>query len=159
MKWGAVGHGWFVVVAMALPGCRFEDRTLGGARRDDTSVQALADGFYAALALRDTAALSRTTYGGATALVAGGRNPSALVPIRSVLGVPDRRTTAPAPRIVRTELRPDGVVASARVMIASRTPDGLGEIEATDFLTLARVGDQWRVAHVIFGPWRMREMP
>ena len=52
MKWGAVGHGWFVVVAMALPGCRFEDRTPGGARRDDTSVQALADGFYAALALR-----------------------------------------------------------------------------------------------------------
>ena len=159
MKWVAVGHGWFVIVATALPGCRFEDRTPGGARRDDTSVQALAEGFYAALAGRDTVALSRTTYGGATALVAGGRSTAALVPIRSVLGVPDRRTTSPVPRIVRTELRPDGGVATARVVIASRTPDGLGEIEAMDFLTLARVGDQWRVAHVIFGPWRSRTMP
>lgn len=152
-------HSCLVAAAVALVGCRFEDRTPGGARRDDTSVQALADGFYAALAGRDSTALGRTTYGGATALVGGGRNPPALIPVRSVLGVPDRRTTAPAPRIVRTELRPDGAVATARVVIASRTPDGRGELEAMDFLSLARVGDQWRVAHVIFGPWRVRAMP
>lgn len=159
MNWTATRGQRWLIAAVALAGCRFEDRTPGGARRDDTSVQALADGFYAALAGRDTAALARTTYAGATALVAGGQNPPALVPVRSVLGVPDRRTTAPVPRIVRTELRPDGGVATARVVIASRTSDGVGELEAMDFLTLARVGDQWRVAHVIFGPWRMRTMP
>ncbi len=140
-------------ILVAASGCRFEDRTPGGARRDDLSLDRVAGVFYGALARHDTAALARITFPTATALVDDGRRPASLVPIPAVLDVPGARTALPVPRIVRTELRAEGGAATARVVIAVSAPR---EMEAVDVLTLAREGGSWRVAHVLFGPWRTR---
>jgi hypothetical protein len=146
-------HVLAAAIHVAATGCRFEDRTPGGARRDDMSLDRVAGLFYGALARHDTASLARITFPTATALVDGGRYPASLVPITAVLGIPSARTTTPMPRIVRTELRPDGGAATARVVISVASPV---EMEAVDVLTLAREAGGWRVAHVLFGPWRVR---
>ncbi len=150
-------HGVLLLAAtLALAGCRFEDRTPGGAQRDDTSLEQVARGFYAALAAHDPAGIERTAYSSANVLVDGGQNPPRLVPVHTMINVPDSRTSGVMPRIVRTELRTEGGVATARVVIAQAVPV---EKEAVDFLTLARDGGHWRVAHAVFGPWRTRSAP
>lgn len=146
-------HTLAVLLLVAAAGCRFEDRTPGGARRDDLSLDRVAATFYRALATRDSVSLARITFPTATALVDDGRRPAALVPIVAVLGVPGARTVTPTPRIVRTEFRADGGAATARVVIAVNAPS---EMEAVDVFTLAREDKGWRVAHVLFGPWRAR---
>ncbi|MEO5825913.1 MAG: hypothetical protein ABIR59_08500 [Gemmatimonadales bacterium] len=146
-------HVLAVAILVAVAGCRFEDRTPGGARRDDLSLDRVATQFYGALARHDTVALARIVFPTATALVDGGRSPAALVPVTAVLDVPGTRTSLPSPRIVRTELRADGGAATARVVISTAFPV---EMEAVDVLTLAREDGGWRVAHVLFGPWRVR---
>ncbi len=117
------------------------------------SLDRVAGLFYGALARHDTAALARITFSTATALVDDGRHSASLVPITAVLDVPGARTTMPIPRIVRTELRADGGAAIARVVISVAFPV---EMEASDVLTLAREDGGWRVAHVLFGAWRVR---
>lgn len=146
-------HVLAATILVAVTGCRFEDRTPGGARRDDMSLDRVASLFYGALSRRDTAGLARITFATATALVDDGRGAASLVPIAAVLDVPGARTTMPMPRIVRTELRADGGAATARVVISVASPT---EMEAVDVLTLAREGGGWRVAHVLFGAWRVR---
>jgi hypothetical protein len=151
-------HRLLLLVALtSATGCHFEDRTPGGAQRDDTSLEQATRNFYVALAAHDPAAVSRAAFSSASVLVdgRGGAAPT-LVPINTMIAVPDPRTSGVTPRIVRTELRTDGNVATARVVIAQAIPS---EMEAVDFLTLAREGTQWRVAHAVFGPWRTRTAP
>ncbi len=146
-------HVLAAALLVAAPGCRFEDRTPGGARRDDLSLDRVAALFYGALARHDTATLDRIIFPTATVLVDDGRRPASLVPLASLLDVPAARTTTPAPRIVRTEFRADGGAATARVVIAIAAPV---EMEAVDVFTLAKEEGGWRVAHVLFGQWRAR---
>ena len=139
--------------------CRFEDLTPGGSRRDEPSLQSLPAAFYQALGARDDSALARAALPAATALVDEDRNPAVLVPVRTMIEVPERRNQGGGARIVRTELHPDGDLATARVVVAARSPDGAREYEATDFLTMAHRAGGWRVAHAVFGPWRIRTAP
>ena len=144
---------------MALSACRFEDLTPGSSRRDEAGIQATATGFYQALGTRDHASLEKTTLPAATVLVTAERTPVVLVSMASMIEIPERRNEHGGVRIVRVELHPDGDLATARVVIAARSADGRNEFEATDFLTMAHRTNDWRIAHAVFGPWRIRSAP
>jgi ketosteroid isomerase-like protein len=133
--------------------------TPGGSRHDEVSVQAVVASFYQAVGGKDLAGLQRIALPSATALVATDRGPPVLVPLRTMIDVPERRNQGGAARIVRTDLRPDGDVATDRVVVVARTRDGRFEYEAADVFTVARRAGEWRVAHAVFGPWRSRTSP
>ena len=83
-------------------------------------------------------------------LVATDRAAPVLVPLRTMIDVPERRNQGGGARIARTELRADGDVATDRVVVVARSGDGRREYEAADVLTVARREGGWRVAHVVF---------
>lgn len=149
------------LIALALASCRFQDLTPGGPRHDEVAVQALVAAFYQAVGTRDAAALQRVALVSATALVASDRSTPVLVPLRTMIEVPERRNQSGGARIVRTEVRTDGDIATDRVVVGvvGRSGDGRREYEATDLLTFARRAGEWRLAHAAFGPWHARSAP
>jgi hypothetical protein len=142
-----------------LGSCRFQDLTPGNARHDEATVPGVVTTFYQAIAGRDRAALERTALSASTALMATERGLIVLVPMRTVTEVPERRNQGGGARIVRTELRTDGDVATDRVAVTAKSTDGLREYEASDVITLAHRAGRWQVAHAMFGPWRLRSGP
>lgn len=144
---------------LSLPGCQFEYRAPSGARGEDTVLQGLPMAFYRAMGNHDTSAFARAVFPAATVLVDGGSNPVTLISARALLDVPGRRTDDGGVRLVRSEMRADGDLATARVVIAVDSKVGLGEYEASDLLTLARRDGAWRIAHAVLGPWRLRSAP
>lgn len=144
---------------LLLAACRFENRAPGGDRRDEAALGTLAEGFYGALGRRDSAALRRLVFAGANVMVDGGTHPLTLVPLETMLRVPERRSAGEVVRIIRTELRVDGDLATLRVVVAARRAAPAGELEASDLLTLGWRDGRWHVAHVLFGPWRSRTAP
>lgn len=148
-----------VAALIAVTGCQFDYRAPSGTRSDDAALQGVPTAFYRALASHDTAVFARAVFPAATVLVDGGSTPVTLVPARTLLEVPGRRTEGSGVRMVRTEVRADGDLATARVVIAVDSRIGLGEYEAADFLTLARREGVWRIAHAVLGPWRLRSAP
>ena len=115
--------------------------------------------FYRSLTRHDTAAFGRAIFPAATVLIDGGTNPATLVPARALFDVPEHRTERTGVRIVRSEVRSDGDLATARMVIAVENNVGQGDYEAADFLTLARRDGAWRIAHAVLGPWRLRSAP
>lgn len=150
-----------LVTALTLigGGCQFEVRPPSGSGAEDDAAQAAVVGFYAALASRDSSALGRQTFASGNAILDVTGADVTLVPMRALLTVPERRTSGSAPRIVRVELRLEGGLGSARVVLAAGNADGAGEWEATDHLTLGRREGVWKVAHSQLGPWRTRSAP
>ena len=146
-------------LALGVGACQFSTRPPGEAQKDDTALQAVAVSFYRALAKGDSPALDSITFGAATALLAVGHSPPSLIAWRALGSIPERRTQAPGVRLVRTDIRPDGDFAVVRVVIAAQDPTSPSEFEATDVLTVARRAGTWRIAHVVFGPWRLRTAP
>jgi ketosteroid isomerase-like protein len=147
------------MLLLGAAGCRFQDRTPGSSRRDEQAVQGVVTSFYQAIGARDFNGLERVTLSSATALLSSDGASPALVPMRAMANLPERRNQGGGARIVRTELRPDGSVATDRVVVSARGGDGQREFEATDVLTLARQGGRWQVAHAMFGPWKSRSAP
>lgn len=148
-----------LALLLTLAGCKFDYRTPSEARGEDRALQALPIAFYRAMARHDTAAFGRAVFPAATVLVDGGKNPVTLVPARTLLDIPGRRAEASGVRVIRSEIRADGDLASARVVIAVESMLGRGDYEASDLLTLARRDGAWRIAHAVLGPWRLRSAP
>lgn len=142
-----------------LGSCRFEDLTPGGTRHDEATVPGVVTAFYQAIGSRDLAGLARRALPAATALVTAEPGATVLMPMRTLIEVPERRNQGGGVRIVRTELRPDGDVATDRVVVVAGSGDGRREYEATDVLTLAHRAGTWRIAHAMLGPWRVRSAP
>jgi hypothetical protein len=138
-------------------GCRFQDLTPGGTRRDEAAAQAAVTALYQAIGARSATALAAATLPATTALIAPDQGPAVLVPIRTMIDVPERRNQGGV-RIVRADLHVDGEVANDRVVVVNRGADRR-EFEATDVITLAHREGVWRVAQVAFGPWRSRTAP
>lgn len=122
-------------------------------------MQRVVTAFYQAIGAGDLTGLERTALPAATALMTADRGPTVLVPMRTLIDVPERRNQSGGVHIVRTELRTDGNVASDRVVIAARSGDGRRDYEASDLLTLAHRAGAWQIAHAMFGPWRIRSAP
>ncbi|MES1259314.1 MAG: hypothetical protein ABUL71_01870, partial [Gemmatimonadota bacterium] len=91
--------------------------------------------------------------------LAGEHSAPVLVPMRTMIDVPERRNQGGGVRVTRAEFRADGDVAIDRVVALSRSGDGRREFEAADVITLARRNGDWRVAHAVFGPWKVRSAP
>ena len=148
-----------LLASSLLGSCRFQDLTPGGNRHDEVMVQSVVAAFYQAIGARDRTALARTAMPAATALVAADHGPTVLVPMRTLIDVPERRNQAGGVRLVRSDLHADGDVASDRVGVVARAINGRREYEATDVVTLAHRSGAWQVAHATFGPWRLRSAP
>lgn len=162
-RWPRVGSRWTRAALLAslafASGCRFVNQPPGGGARRDASLQGVVDSLYRALAGHDTVAFDRVTFPAATTLLQSDPRLVTLVPLHTLLDIPERRSSDGGVRVVRVEFRPDGNVATARVVVASRERGGEREWEATDVLTLAYREAAWRVAHAVFGPWRIRSAP
>ena len=142
-----------------LAGCQVEYRAPSGSRVEDAALQGVTASFYAALTRHDTAAFGRVVWPTASALIDGGANPATLVPLRTLLDLTGQRSGRTGVRLVRSDLRSDGDLATARLVIAASPGTGADEYEATDFLTLARRDGSWRIAHAALGTWRLRSAP
>lgn len=154
------GRRWLLLllcVTLAVGSCRFEDRTPAGSRPEDSALRTLVTDFYQAIGTRDTAALGRTSLPAATVLLDGAD--VTLVPLRTMIEVPERRNEGGGVRMSRVDLRPDGREATARVVVIAVNPRDQREYESTDFLTIAHREGAWRVAQAVFGPWRARSAP
>ncbi len=148
-----------LLLLLAATGCRFDTRAPSGARNEDAALQGVTTAFYRSLTRHDTAAFGRAIFPAATVLIDGGTNPATLVPARALFDVPEHRTERAGVRIIRSEVRSDGDLATARMVIAVENNVGQGDYEAADFLTLARRDGAWRIAHAVLGPWRLRSAP
>jgi hypothetical protein len=133
--------------------------TPGALRRDEAVTQAVVTAFYQAIGAKNLEAMQRVALPSATAVLSGDRTAPVLVPMRTMVDVPERRNQNGGVRVVRTEFRPDGDVATDRIGVVSRSRDGRREFEAADIVILARRGGEWRIAHVVFGPWKVRTAP
>jgi len=148
-----------VLAGVAFVACRLQDFTPGSTRHEEGTLQAATTLFYHALGQRDTTELDQAALPAATALVGGPGDAAVLVPIRTMVTVSERRNENGGVRVVRSELHPDGDIATTHVVVVARSRDGSQEFEASDWLTFARRGEGWRVAHAVFGPWRNRTAP
>lgn len=148
-----------LLLVLSVTACRFDTRAPNGVRGEDAALQGVATAFYGSLTRHDTAAFGRVVFPAATVLIDGGGTPATLVPARTLLEVPEHRTERNGVRIIRSEMRADGNLATARMVIAAESTVGLGDFEASDFLTLARRDGTWRVAHAMLGRWRLRSAP
>lgn len=122
-------------------------------------MQGVVTQFYQAIGSKDVATLLRGALPSATALLASEGASPVLVPLRTMVDVPERRNQGGGARIARTDLHTDGDVASDRVVVVARSMDGQREYEATDVLTLAHRDGGWRMAQAMFGPWKLRSAP
>jgi hypothetical protein len=147
-----------LLTALALSSCRFEDRTPGGSRPEDTALRTLVADFYQTVGHRDRPGLGRVVFPAATVLLAGADG-ATLVPVGILIDVPERRNDGGGVRISRLDLRPDGLVATARVVVVAVNAIDGREFEATDFLTIAFREGAWRIAQIACGPWRVRSAP
>lgn len=147
------------ILLLAVASCRFQDLTPGGARHDEATIQLVVASFYQSLGKKDAPGLQKIAIPSATALVAGERNSPVLVPLRTMIDVPERRNQPGGARVVRSEVRVDGEVATDRVVVVARSGDGRREFEATDVLAVARRGGEWHIAHAVLGTWRPRSAP
>jgi len=145
--------------ALLLAGCHFETRQPQGSAGDEAAVTQATTGFYRAMARRDSVALQQMTFGAATVLLTAGHSAPSLIAGRALRDLPERRSGGGEVRVVRTEVRLDGDLASVRATIATRDRGDAGEFEASDQLTLARRDGGWRVAHALLGSWHPRTAP
>ena len=147
-----------IMLATTLVSCRFEDRTPGGSKPEDAAMRAAVTDLYLALGAKDAAKLTKVVLPAGTALLAR-PDGAVLVSTRTMIDVPERRNEGGGVHIARMYIRPDGAVATARVVVVSTNPTDRREYESTDFLTLANREGAWYVAQAVFGLWRIRSAP
>lgn len=138
-------------------GCRIEDRTPAGTRRDEVAVQDVLARYTRGLDRRDWDQVQSLfwrngTYSGPLIPRSAG-NP---VPIDSALGIFARtldihEASTFQVRSLRTDIRQEGDVAAAWVTFRRRTPlAGAGVVERdwVEHLVLRRIGSGWRILSV-----------
>jgi hypothetical protein len=138
-------------------GCRIEDRTPEGTRRDEIAVQNVLARYTRGLDRRDWDQVRSLfwrngTYSGPLIPRSAG-NP---VPIDSALGIFARtldghEASTFQVRSLRTDLRQEADVAAAWVTLRRRTPlAGAGVVERdwVEHVVLRRIGSSWRILSV-----------
>jgi hypothetical protein len=138
-------------------GCSIEDHTPGGTRRDEDAVIALVSGYARALSDRDWSAVRAHfwrdgSYSGPLVPRSVGRT----LPIDSALHRLGGTLDGAAPgsfdvRVLRTDFRQDGDLASVWLTVRRRTPlvgAGTAERDWVEHLVLRRIGGNWRILSV-----------
>ncbi len=135
-------------------GCRIEDHTPTGSRRDDEAIQRLLTNYARDLSARDWDCVRDLFWHEATYELAT-RSANIIMPIDSA-----RRTLLPRTfaadttgfevRILRADTRQEGDLAAAWVITRRRIPHGgfVAEDDRTEHLVLRRIGAEWRILNI-----------
>jgi hypothetical protein len=137
-------------------GCRIEDRTPTGTRRDEDRIQHLISRYARSLSARDWGGVRSLFWQDGT--YAGPLGPGAptnyhqAVSIDAALRVLDRLLLGAERRnfdvrVLRTDLRQEGDLAAAWVVTRRRTPSGSTSTERDwiEHLVLRRIDGDWRI--------------
>jgi hypothetical protein len=140
-------------------GCRIEDRSPTGSRRDQDRIQHLISRYARSLSARDWAGVRSLFWQDGT--YAGPLGPGAptnyhqAVSIDAALRVLDRWLLGAERRnfdvrVLRTDLRQEGDLAAAWVVTRRRTPSGSTSTERDwiEHLVLRRIDGDWRILSV-----------
>jgi SnoaL-like domain len=140
-------------------GCRIEDRTPTGTRRDEDRIQHLINVYARGLSTRDWTGVRSLFWQDGT--YAGPIGPGAptdyhqAVSIDAALRVMDRWLQGTEPRnfdvrVLRTDLRQEGDLAAAWVTTHRRVPAGATstEREWLEHMVLRRIDGDWRILSV-----------
>jgi hypothetical protein len=144
---------------LASLGCRIEDRTPTGTRRDEDTIHQLLSSYERGLSRRDWTGVRSLFWQDGT--YSGPIGPGApsdyhqVVSIDAALRVLDRWLHGVEPenfdaRILRTDLRQQGDLAAAWVITRRRTPSGPRSVERdwVEHLVLRRIDGDWRILSV-----------
>jgi uncharacterized protein (TIGR02246 family) len=136
-------------------GCRIEDHTPAGTRRDEEAVQALVASYARTLSARDwTGARALfwpdASYSGPLVLATAGGHQA--VPVESALAVLARRLEGLDAgrfdvRVLRSDYRQDGDLAAVWLVTRRLFPD-VGSVRSGDWiehLVLRRIDGEWRI--------------
>lgn len=146
------------VALLPVPGCRIEDHTPTGSRRDEDAVIDLIAQYARSLGEEDWEAVRPLFWRGGR--YSGPLVPRSIgqpVPIDSALAHLARSMDGVGPdhfdvRVLRTDFRQDGDIAAAWVTTRRRTPlAGASDPVERDYvehLVLRRIGDAWRIVSV-----------
>jgi hypothetical protein len=149
-----------VACLLLLPaaGCRIEDHTPTGTRRDEDAVIALIAQYGRGLSEQDWNAVRMLFWrGGSYSGPMVPRSVGQAVPIDSALAQIARRVDGSVAgmydvRVLRTDFRQDGDVAAAWVTTRRRTPMAGAEVplerDWVEHLVLRRIGGSWRILSV-----------
>ena len=140
-------------------GCRIEDRTPTGTRRDEDAVVELIARYARGLSGRDWGEVRALFWrGGSYSGPLMPRSVGQPVPIDSALAHLGRTLDGSGPegfdvRILRTDFRQDGDIAAAWVTTRRRVPlggseSGWVERDWVEHLVLRRIGGNWRIVSV-----------
>lgn len=158
---------WVLGLLAGATGCRIEDRTPTGSRRDEETIQGLVSLYARDLSNRDWAGLralfwNEGSYAGTIAPGAPGGG-AAAVPIDSALQALKRTLQGSAPdeydvRLLRADLRQQGDLAAVWVTARRRVPAAGGpqERDWVEHLLLRRIDGEWRILSVAAVPWQAR---
>jgi hypothetical protein len=140
-------------------GCRIEDRTPTGTRRDEDRIQHLISGYARSLSARDWTGVRSLFWQDGT--YAGPLGPGAptnyhqAVSIDAALRVLDRWLQGAERRnfdvrVLRTDLRQEGDLAAVWVVTSRRTPSGSTSTEHDwiEHVVLRRIDGDWRILSV-----------
>jgi hypothetical protein len=142
-----------------VAGCRIEDRTPTGTRRDEDTIQHLISRYARRLSQRDwNGVRSLFWQDGTFAGSVGAGAPSdyhQAISIDAALRVLDRWLRGVERqnfdvRVLRTDLRHEGDLAAAWVVTRRRTPSGPTSIERdwVEHVVLRRIDGDWRILSV-----------
>ena len=147
----------FLALLLA-PGCRIEDHTPTGSRRDEDAVQALVAGYARTLSGRDwkgARALFWADASYAGPMIPGPGDSHQAVPIdlaintiaRRVDGLDAQRFDV---RILRADIRQDGDLAAVWLTTRRRIPiaGAVAEGDWVEHLVLRRIAGEWRILSV-----------
>ena len=145
--------------SLALTGCRIEDRTPTGSRRDEDTIQHLLGRYARGLSQRDWRGVRALFWQDGT--YAGPVGPGAPVSYHQAVsidaalqsferwlrGVEQRNFDV---RVVRTDLRQEGDLAAAWLTTRRISPSGPAAIEGdwVEHVVLRRIDDDWRILSV-----------
>jgi hypothetical protein len=144
---------------LGAAGCRIEDHTPAGSRQDEEAVQGLVAGYARTLSDRDWSGVRALFWDDATysgPMVPGSAGPlHQAVPIDSALSAIARAVRGAVTgefdvRILRTDFRQEGDLASVWVTTRRRIPAGSRIVERDwiEHLVLRRIGGTWRILSV-----------
>jgi hypothetical protein len=143
---------------VAVVGCRIEDRTPAGTRQDEDALQSLLARYSRNLAERNWADVrglfwGEGSYSGPLVPRSVGRAVSIDSALRVIaFTVNGAQSQSYDVRVLRTDLRQDGDLASAWITIRRRMPlpgaSGWVERDWVEHLVLRRIGGRWRIISV-----------
>ena len=134
-----------LVVAVVLAGCRLEDRTPAGTRRDDDAIRSVLATYYQSLGQRDWSR-SRTLFWDSATVELRRAAPDAYHQYLARTYAGDRSSVI-AVRMFRLDIRQQGDLASAWVVTRRRPLAGEGreEVGTVDNMVLRRRDGAWRI--------------